>query len=374
MGCKERSGGRESVSGCYCPWWADFKFEGKRRIVRLHTGDKKVAEERSHVVAVKGEWIPDGAAAPERERMRFSAYVEQFVAGLARTGRKERSITNCRRTLDALATFGVVYLDEVDAARLDRFYASRKGRLGYAAKPSSLVEDSKVLRRFFKFCIMQGAMTKDPTAGEVRPKDNRQCSPPFTDAEVAAILANAPDRPTRVLIDLMLTTGLRIGDACTLRRDAIDESGTLEKVQIKNSKNVVIPLGDYPKLIGDLAALEGNDVFCFLDGEEDYLALTQHWRNRIQNAFKAAGIKGAWPHQLRDTAAIRWLRAGVPIHEVSMLLGHQSVVITQKYYARYNSQMKSMLVAAMARASVASRETKKIPTRNEVRAGLGEVG
>jgi site-specific recombinase XerD len=360
-GCKEQ-GGRKSISGCYCPLWADFKFEGKRKLISLQTGERKDAEELSHYVALHGHLpakeTPQGVA-----RFKLTDYVEQFVAGLVRKGKAERTITNHRRTLDALVKFGVIYLDEIDPPKLDAFYASRKGRLGYGAKPSSLVEDSKVLRRFCEYCIRQKAMTLNPTAGEQRPKDDRQCSPPFTDHEVAAVLANAPDGPTRVLIELLLTAGLRIGDACTLRRDAIGEDGTLELVQKKNKKNVVIPLGEYPKLIANLAALPRTDesgVYYFWNGEWDYLALTQHWRGRIEAAFKAAKVTNAWVHRIRDTCAIRWLRAGIPIHEVSMLLGHQSVLITQRFYARYNPQMKPLLTAAMRKAARGARGGLKV--------------
>ena len=38
------------------------------------------------------------------------------------------------------------------------------------------------------------------------------------------------------------------------------------------------------------------------------------------------------PHQLRDTAAVEWLKEGVPIEEVSRLLGHSSIKTTERHY------------------------------------------
>src|SRR5215469_13344988 len=37
-------------------------------------------------------------------------------------------------------------------------------------------------------------------------------------------------------------------------------------------------------------------------------------------------------HMLRDTFAVEYLLAGMPLEEVSRLLGHSSVLITQKHY------------------------------------------
>jgi integrase/recombinase XerC len=368
-GCPRRAGGGQPgrhSTDCACPFWLDFKFEGKRKLISLQTVDPKEAEVRSHHAIVTGAVPNTGrkAASKDVARPRLAEYIEQFVAKLVRADKAERTITNHRRTLDALAKFGVVHLDEIDAPKLDAFYASRKGRLGYGAKPSSLVEDSKVLRRFCDYCIRQKAMTLNPTEGEERPKDTRVSPPPFTDEQVAAIIANAPDNPTRVLVELLITTGLRIGDACTLRRDAIDETGTLELPQRKSRYKhvVVLPLNEYPKLIASLNALPRVDeskVYYFWDGEMEYLTLTRHWSDRIQKAFKAAKVSSN-VHRLRHTCAIRWLRAGIPIHEVSMLLGHQNVLITQRYYAKYNPQMKPLLTAAMRKAARGARGGLKV--------------
>jgi integrase len=360
-GC--RAGSRKATD-CGCPFWLDFKFEGKRKLISLGTVDPKEAERRSHHAAVTGTapGSPSAVRTAKAERALFSTYVEQFIAKLVREDKAERTIVGCRRTLDALAKFGVTYLDEIDPAKLDAFYASRKGRQGFAAKPSSLVEDSKKLRQFFKYCIRLKKMTgitENPTEGEDRPKDERQSPPPFTDEQVTAILANAPDPTTRVLIELLVTTALRIGDACELRRDAIDEEGTLE-LPLRKSRfkhKVVLPMGAYPKLIASVKRLPRVDpagVYFFWDGQQDYLSLTHHWSDRIQKAFKAAKVYSN-VHRLRHTCAIRWLLAGVSIHEVSMLLGHRSVLVTQRYYAKYCNMMKPVLVNAVGKAAAHQR-------------------
>jgi integrase len=43
--------------------------------------------------------------------------------------------------------------------------------------------------------------------------------------------------------------------------------------------------------------------------------------------------KRCHPHMFRDTFAVEMLLAGVPLEQVSMLLGHKSVKITEKHYA-----------------------------------------
>src|SRR5579864_6318530 len=46
-------------------------------------------------------------------------------------------------------------------------------------------------------------------------------------------------------------------------------------------------------------------------------------------------LKRCHPHMFRDTFAVELLLSGVPIDQVSLLLGHSSVKITEKHYAPF---------------------------------------
>ena len=52
-------------------------------------------------------------------------------------------------------------------------------------------------------------------------------------------------------------------------------------------------------------------------------------------AGRRAGLGHVTPHQLRRTAAIWMLEAGVPMQEVSQYLGHRDIAITARTYAMY---------------------------------------
>ena len=78
------------------------------------------------------------------------------------------------------------------------------------------------------------------------------------------------------------------------------------------------------------------------------------WEKRPKKLFGLAGItKGqgnAVSHRLRDTFAVELLLAGVPIERVSVLLGHQSVPVTEKHYNHWVRSRQEQLEADVARA------------------------
>lgn len=54
-------------------------------------------------------------------------------------------------------------------------------------------------------------------------------------------------------------------------------------------------------------------------------------------------------HRFRDTFAVELLLAGVPMERVSILLGHQSVRITEKHYAPWVRARQEQLEADVRR-------------------------
>jgi len=55
-------------------------------------------------------------------------------------------------------------------------------------------------------------------------------------------------------------------------------------------------------------------------------------------------------HMLRDTFAVEYLLAGMPLEEVSRLLGHSSVLITQKHYAPWVLERQQRLATSVRTA------------------------
>jgi site-specific recombinase XerD len=72
----------------------------------------------------------------------------------------------------------------------------------------------------------------------------------------------------------------------------------------------------------------------------------------MKDAFSSAGIISDGfliSHRLRDTFAVDLLQKGVPMEEVSKMLGHTSISITEKHYAPWckgrQDRLKALVTA-----------------------------
>jgi len=89
------------------------------------------------------------------------------------------------------------------------------------------------------------------------------------------------------------------------------------------------------------------------------------FRAHVRKLFQLAEVQNGHAHRFRDTFAVELLLARVPIERVSILLGHQSVRITEKHYAPWvrsrQEQLEADLPNAWSQDPLILLETKGTP-------------
>jgi integrase len=206
------------------------------------------------------------------------------------------------------------------------------------------------LKHFLRFCLDSGWLDRAPKLTRIRV--DQPPTLPLTDKEYAALLKAIPatfgqhpypkDKRAKVhaLVQLMRWTGLAIRDAVTLERSEIVNDGKLTRIVTSRQKtgtHVSVPIK--PDVAQELiTVLNGNPKYVFWTGNGLETSTVTHWQDDMRTLFKAAGINSEGhmrSHRLRDTFAVDLLQKGVPLEEVSKLLGHDSIKTTEKSYAKW---------------------------------------
>ncbi len=145
----------------------------------------------------------------------------------------------------------------------------------------------------------------------------------------------------------MRYSGLRIGDTCTLKRDRVVD-GKILLYQAKTGTPVYVPIPEH--VVEALNKIENGSEYFFWTGRGSVRTITTNWARYLSSVFEESGVAGAHSHRFRDTFAVELLLAGVPIDQVSMLLGHASVKITERHYAPWVKARQQQLEAAVRKA------------------------
>jgi len=232
---------------------------------------------------------------------------------------------------------------------------SRELLIDYQAEWETLYPSSNTrqmvqarLKNFLRFCFDSKWLDRVPRLSSIRAEEAPTL--PLTSKEYARLLktiaGSFPDSTkaarVRALIQLMRFSGLAIRDAVTLRRDEIirDHSKKLYRIVTARQKtgthvSVPIPPAVAQELLG---VINGNPVYVFWTGNGEERTAVSHWQDDFRKLFKDAEITSEGnmvSHRLRDTFAVDLLEKGVPLEEVSKLLGHESIKTTERSYAKW---------------------------------------
>jgi integrase len=113
-----------------------------------------------------------------------------------------------------------------------------------------------------------------------------------------------------------------------------------------------------------------NPRYFFWSGNGSPKSVVGNWQRSFRRLFKIADLrsddgssKRCHPHMFRDTFAVEMLLAGVPLEQVSMLLGHKSVKITEKHYAPWVKARQEQLATNVRKAWSTLDKGSKTPRR-----------
>jgi integrase len=188
----------------------------------------------------------------------------------------------------------------------------------------------------------------------------------------------------RALTELMRWTGLRIRDAVTLERGRLahDPATGIWSVMVYQKKTgdpVYCPIPpDVAEALSTVPASQKgntNDKYFFWTGSGLPKTIVSNWQRSYGTLFRLAEIKEpggqpkrCHPHMFRDTFAVESLLAGMRLEEVSTILGHSSVRITEKHYmpwvrARQASLNQSVMESWAKQGKIPSRKSTVIRMR-----------
>ena len=234
-----------------------------------------------------------------------------------------------------------------DLSRLSDFKLLRK-YLSHEMKKYSRATVGRrlsVIKGFLKYLHREGVLEKNVAKLISLPKQGEQLPFVLKPEDVIKLIEGIPsdtlrEKRMRGIVELLYSTGIRVSELAALTHEDIDfRSGTI-LVLGKGNKERVVPIGRHCQkaLIDYMDSMpsfqkRGPKTPLFLNKEGDALSVRSIQRNLREFAIEILGPVGAQvtPHTLRHSCATHLLSRGAGLREIQELLGHQSLVTTQKY-------------------------------------------
>ena len=220
--------------------------------------------------------------------------------------------------------------------------------ISYFAETTALSKRSQArvlssLHSFYKWMIMEGEMTDNPSDAIEAPKLGKYLPAVLSVEEVDRLIAavdldSAFGKRDRAMLETLYGLGLRVSELISLRISSIWTEQGFVSVIGKGDKQRLVPLGgmardairDYLEVRGPAADRESSDIL-FLNRFGRALTRVTVFKMIKAYAMKAGISKEISPHTLRHSFATHLIENGADLRAVQEMLGHESILTTEIY-------------------------------------------
>ncbi len=218
-------------------------------------------------------------------------------------------------------------------------------KAGKKLKSSSIFRKTEALRSFYRFLMLEGRLSADPTHNFRAPRMPSRV-PKFLSGRDMEKLLSYPARDnfvrmrTVAAIELLYAAGLRISELLGLRIEAVNIQQGWLRVFGKGAKERIVPVHraalETLKRYMDLRQLKfggggaaAAEIFVNRAGKK--ISRVQLWKDILKLGKEADVQLAVHPHLFRHTFASHLVQAGADLRSVQEMLGHASLNNTQIY-------------------------------------------
>jgi len=288
--------------------------------------------------------------------MEWQDFIIQFEQSLKK---KRRSISTCIAYVKDIKQLALYFESKKLFNPKSISYLDLKAYIEFITEqgqfsPKTISRKINSLRTFFKFLLSIDCITNNPCLIIKHPLVETSVPRTLTISEYRAVRDCArTNRKIYTMIELLLQTGIRIGELSRLKRHDFykDKEGkyflhimsfsTIPTREVELNPVIAICLHDYLKLVHNIENNMRKYMFFTKTGR---LVLIRNIRTAINRIFHKAGVTNATINDLRNTFIIFQLENGMRIEKVAELVGHKKTTTTQRYMQYVtNSNKKSTL-------------------------------
>ena len=192
----------------------------------------------------------------------------------------------------------------------------------------------RILSTFFAWLEDESYIIKSPVRRIHKVKTCKTVKETYSDEALEIMRDNVDHIRDLAIIDMLASTGIRVGELITLDRDDIDFVNRECVVLGKGNKQRKVYFDARTKihLQNYLASRTDDNPALFVTLQAPYnRLLISGVEIRLRKLGRRLGITKVHPHKFRRTLATMAIDKGMPIEQVQQLLGHQSVDTTLQY-------------------------------------------
>jgi site-specific recombinase XerD len=260
--------------------------------------------------------------------------IDNFISAMEYEGKSKHTIRMYRKVLnDFSKQFEINDLDSIKKITKKDIAAYRNSLFDGENISATVNAKMRVISAFFNWLLQNDYVAFNPTVGVKKVKEPMKEPEYFTDEEIDCLYDACKSIDDRVLISLLLTTGIRRDEARKIKVTDIKDNHLL--VHGKGNRERTIPL--HESMVGFLNEyMVGHNseyLFCSKEGKQ---ITPESIRNRAKAIIMMSKISEKRKlllstHSFRHTVGTRLTENNAPTKTVQIILGHSRITTTERY-------------------------------------------
>ena len=268
-------------------------------------------------------------------------FVELFLSAKRIEGCSEKSLKYYKATINKM-----LYKLNKDVKRINtedvRTYLTQYQERKKASKVT-IDNIRRILSSFFSWLEDEDYILKSPVRRihKIKTRTNRKET--YSDEALEMMRDNCKEVRDLAIIDMLASTGMRVGEMVLLNRNDIDFNERECIVFGKGSKERVVYFDARTKihLQNYLESRKDNNQALFVSLKSPYKRLKIGGiESRLREFGRSLGLQKVHPHKFRRTLATMAIDKGMPIEQLQQLLGHRKIDTTLQYAMVKQSNVK----------------------------------
>ena len=297
---------------------------------------QKVLEKEIALVEISKSELPEQATEQNNQKL-----IELFLASKRVEGCSEKSLKYYKVTIETMFKTIKKHVREVSTDDLRGYlteYQSEKN-----SSRVTIDNIRRILSSYFSWLEDEDYILKSPVRRIHKVKSATTVKETYTDEALEKMRDNCSNLRDLALIDLLASTGMRVGELVLLNQEDINfverecvvfGKGDKERIVYFDARTK-IHLQNYLNSRAD----KNNALFVSLKAPYERLKIGGI-EVRLREMGKRLDIPKMHPHKFRRTLATIAIDKGMPVEQLQRLLGHQRIDTTMKYAMVKQSNVK----------------------------------
>ena len=268
-------------------------------------------------------------------------FIELFIAAKRIEGCSEKSLKYYNATISAMVSAVSKEIRHIETEDVRRYLTEYQTRNHCSKVTTDNVR--RILSSFFSWLEDEDYILKSPVRRIHKIKTGTCIKETYTDEALEMLRDHCTEPRDLAMIDMLASTGMRVGEMVLLNRNDIDFNERECVVFGKGDKERVVYFDARTKIHLQLYLdSRGDDnpaLFVSLKAPFDRLKIGGV-ESRLRNFGNQLGLQKVHPHKFRRTLATMAIDKGMPIEQLQQLLGHRRIDTTLQYAMVKQSNVK----------------------------------